>query len=251
MRRNALARITICIGTMFCFAGPSASLACGLRLVLAMDVSASVSVREYNIQRTGLATAFRDEAVHAAIQSVDGGILVSVTQWAGSGQQDWSLHWSQIWTPEEARAFAIQIEGLSNPYQASPTAVGQALRHASEVLAMAPSKCRRSVIDVSSDGATNTGMDTAVEADALDRQGVTINALVILGKSRHKVDPDLFEESLTEWYGRNVVRGPGSFVVTSPTYEDFPRAIRNKLLREIRPLFAMDPRQFQNAKFID
>lgn len=242
MKPNAVARKLLVLCTVFLTAFPAVVQACGLKLVLAMDVSASISAREYNLQRAGLANAFRDSAIIDAILSLDGGLLVSVTQWAGADDQDWSLGWVHVQTSRDALAFANQLDGLSDPFPPSPTAVGSALRHASDVLAKAPLSCRRTVIDVSSDGATNTGLDTRGEADALGKRSVTINALLILIKSKHQYDADRFEEDLIGWYTRTVVRGPGAFVMTTPTYDSFPEAIRKKLLREIRPQFAMHTR---------
>ena len=58
------------------------------------------------------------------------------------------------------------------------------------------------------------------------RRGVTVNGLAIVTD-----DPNL-----TGYYERRVIRGPGSFVITANGYEDFARAIKLKLLREIRVL---------------
>lgn len=56
-------------------AAPAAN-ACPLALVLAIDVSSSVDDSEYELQRRGLAEAFRDPQVAAAIRAT-GGLLAS------------------------------------------------------------------------------------------------------------------------------------------------------------------------------
>ncbi len=210
----------------------SPAAACELRLLLAMDVSASVSPFEYDLQRSGLSAAFRDAELHEAISGLEGGIHVSVTQWAGPAEHVLSLDWQRLSTSLDAFALAADLDRLENPFSYSSTAVGSALEHAASVLDAGPEGCRRTVIDVSSDGTTNTGIDTSAMADRLRDAGVTINALVVL------VDRLEFEESLVPWYVFNVVRGPGGFAMTTPTYLQFAAAIKKKLLREIRPHFA-------------
>ncbi len=53
-------------------------------------------------------------------------------------------------------------------------------------------------------------------------RGVIVNGLAILG-----------EQGVDAWYRRNVIVGPGSFVMVAKDYEDFAEAMRRKLLREI------------------
>ena len=67
----------------FLLAGMSAAAAgqgkaVDLELVLAVDVSASVSPAELALQRGGLADAFRDPAVHAAIETAGGKVEFTV-----------------------------------------------------------------------------------------------------------------------------------------------------------------------------
>ncbi|MEM9737129.1 MAG: DUF1194 domain-containing protein, partial [Pseudomonadota bacterium] len=56
--------------------------ACGLELILAMDVSRSVVNAEYDLQMDGLSAAFRDPAVIEAVTWTPGGVLATVTQWS-------------------------------------------------------------------------------------------------------------------------------------------------------------------------
>ncbi|MFY9211633.1 MAG: DUF1194 domain-containing protein, partial [Aestuariivita sp.] len=43
------------------------------------------------------------------------------------------------------------------------------------------------------------------------------------------------EISLTEYYQKNVLYGPGAFLEVASGFEDYERAIRRKLEREIAP----------------
>jgi hypothetical protein len=55
-----------------------------LELVLAIDTSTSVDEVEFDLQRRGLASAFRHPNVHTAIVAAGSkGIAVAVLQWAG------------------------------------------------------------------------------------------------------------------------------------------------------------------------
>ena len=212
------------------FVGPAS--ACGLRLLLALDVSASLSDYEYNLQRTGLAQAFRDPDIVAAILGL-GGVRVAVTQWASPHEQQLAVDWLSLRSAGDIRSLADRIDSLTDPFPRGATAIGNALIHAGTVIAADPMPCRRTVIDVSGDGATNTGIHTGTAADALAALGIVINGLVIMVEADKGIMPP------DAYYLRNVLRGPGAFLETARTFNDYPEAIRRKLLREILPDVAM------------
>jgi len=60
-------------------------------------------------------------------------------------------------------------------------------------------------------------------ADALSALGYTVNGLVIRGDSPDPV----------KYYEINVLAGPQSFLEIAEDFEDYPRAILRKLLKEI------------------
>ncbi|MEL6476255.1 MAG: DUF1194 domain-containing protein [Pseudomonadota bacterium] len=207
---------------------PGPALACGLELVLAMDVSRSIIITEYALQMGGMARAFRDPAVVAAIEGTEGGIMVTLTQWSGPASQDQSIPWTRLTTEADAHAFAHEITQQERPFFAPYTAVGEALYHAAEVSAANPVACRRRVIDVSGDGTSNRGRPARAAADMLEAEGYTINGLAIVDGKK----------DLAGFYRRNVARGPASFVEIADGFEDYARAIRTKLLREMSPQLA-------------
>ena len=104
------------------------------------------------------------------------------------------------------------------------TAIGKAVEFGGGLLRSAP-KCARHVLDVSGDGINNIGVAPNYFYRRGDLDGAVVNGLVILGA---KPDP------LT-YYRTGVIFGPGAFVVTADDYSDYARAMRKKLLREIRP----------------
>ncbi|MFQ5567498.1 MAG: DUF1194 domain-containing protein, partial [Paracoccaceae bacterium] len=60
---------------------PAQAGACALELVLAVDVSGSIDSREFALQTNGLADAFENPSLVAAIGGIEGGVLVTMTHW--------------------------------------------------------------------------------------------------------------------------------------------------------------------------
>lgn len=202
--------------------------ACGLELVLAIDVSRSVVESEFEIQTGGLAAAFRDSRVVAAITWTEGGIMATVTQWSGAASQEQTVPWSHLTDAASIAAFASAVELQERAFSASYTAIGAALVHADSLGATNPRPCARRVIDVSGDGTSNHGPEPKPVAETLAARGVTVNGLVILGAWP---DP-------AAYYRDNVVRGDGAFLELAQGFGDYPAAIRRKLLRELAPQLA-------------
>ncbi|MEL6218967.1 MAG: DUF1194 domain-containing protein [Pseudomonadota bacterium] len=210
---------------------PVPASACGLELILAIDVSGSINAREYALQVGGLADAFDHPSLHDAVASVPGGVLVTMTQWSGGSRQRHMTDWHKIAEPAETSAYAEVIRTTPRAWRNFSTAIGEALVHAGQVSQTAPEACMRKVIDVSGDGVSNEGRSPRPEADRLANRGYTINGLVIRG-----ADPDPVEH-----YDREVIAGPGAFVEVAEGFVDYPRAILKKLLREIeRPMFVSE-----------
>lgn len=213
------------------FVAPGPAGACALELVLAMDVSGSINAREYALQAGGLADAFEHPSLISAVEALDGGMLVTLTQWSGGSRQRHVTGWHHASDGPSLAAFARAIRAAPREWRNFSTAIGEALIHAGLVSETAPATCARRVIDVSGDGVSNEGRPPAPEAAALAARGYVINGLVIRG-----ADPDPVTHYIDE-----VIAGPGAFVEIAEDFEDFPRAILKKLLREIdRPLFLSD-----------
>jgi hypothetical protein len=204
---------------------PGGAAACGLELVLAMDVSGSVNAREYALQAGGLADAFEHPSLVEAVGRIEGGMLVVLTQWSGGSRQQQMTEWHRVRTAEDLAAFVQAIRSARREWRNFSTAIGEALAHAEQVSARAPVQCQRRVIDVSGDGVSNEGRPPRAEADRLAARGYTINGLVIRG-----AEPDPVKH-----YEAEVIAGPGAFVEVAETFDDYPRAILRKLLREIDP----------------
>lgn len=195
-----------------------------LELVLAVDISASVDDAEYGLQTAGIARALRDPEVGAAIESLGaGGIAVAVMPWSRDAVL--AVGWTRLDGAPAAERLAARIEGLPRARIGVTTGIGTALARARALLGSNGFEGRRRAVDVSGDGKNNSGLPLWVERNRTLAAGVTINGLTILDD-----DP-----TLADYYANHVIGGPGAFLVTAAGFEDFARAFREKLLREIGP----------------
>lgn len=201
---------------------------CGVELVLAMDVSRSISTREYRLQMDGLSDAFRDDEVRSAVKSVRGGVMATVMIWGDRHQQRQTTPWSLLDTDDDMEVFAHSIAYTRRSFGFTLTGLGAAMIYADELGATNPTPCRRRVIDISGDGVWNDGPRPAEVWSRLS-PNITINGLVIQGATP---DPLPF-------YRDEVIGGPGAFVEVARDFESYAEAIRLKLLRELAPALSM------------
>jgi len=140
------------------------------------------------------------------------------------------IDWTVIDSDAAARAF---VERLSEAPRVSEswTAVGAALEFSGNKLRTSPFRSDRRVIDVSGDGRNNHGPPDAPIRDRLVAEGIVINGLpIMLGRANFGRPPD---DQLDQYYEENVIGGPGSFLIVARSFEDFGRAVRTKLVKEI------------------
>ncbi len=197
-------------------------------LVLALDSSSSVDYGEYALQARGLAQAFRDERVRAAI---DGGayraVAVAVVEWAsaGAGNQALNIDWHIIDSPQAADQFADELENMPRAFDAGGTSIHDGLLFAQAQFDSCPCAPLRRVVDVSGDGRENTRNDVTAARDRLVAAGITINGLPIRNEYA----------DLDQYYRQSVIGGADAFIVPALGYTDFARAITEKLERELLP----------------
>lgn len=203
--------------------------ACSIALVLAMDVSGSVDAFEYEMQARGTAAALRDPDVRAAL--INGRVAVSVLQWSGALEQSVTVTWERVHEPADADRLAARVSAMPRAHAGGNTAVGDAIAAAALLFDEVPD-CRYRVIDVSGDGDENEGFSVGTERRAAWNAGIAINGLAI-----EDAGPSI---PITQFYRRHVVT-PGGFVITARQHEDFFRAMREKLLRELVPPLASGP----------
>ncbi len=194
--------------------------ACDLALLLAVDVSGSVSPREYEIQRDGLAAALQDSIVGEAL--VQANAQVAVMQWTGASRQRVTIPWTQVDSFAALEQLVATVAEDKRVWRNFSTAIGEAFAVALETFERGPD-CRRRVMDVSGDGTSNEGISPRSYHPAFRAAGITVNGLVIEGAV----------EDLTGYYWENVITGPGAFVMTANRHAEYPARIREKLIREV------------------
>ena len=150
-----------------------------LELVIAVDVSSSMSQEEQHVQREGYVGALRIPDVLRVIKSGRRGrIAIAYFEWARPEYQRVLVPWTVIDGPADAAAIADAIDGQPAIPQGG-TAISVGLRFAGRLLQTSGLVSDRRVVDVSGDGPNNAGPRVAPARDALIARGVTINGLVI------------------------------------------------------------------------
>ncbi len=219
------------------FAAPAARAAepVDLLLVLAADVSRSVTQDKFELQRQGYAAAIAEPRVLEAIRSgLNGRIGVMFLEWSGFGNQKVVIDWTIIDGPAAAQKFGDQLLELPRSF-ADRTSISGGIDYAMAQLARAPFEAKRRTIDVSGDGTNNAGRDVAQARDGALAAGVTINGLVILSERPLQWNPEHTNPpgGLTQYYRNNVIGGPGAFVLEAKDFNAFGQAIINKMIAEI------------------
>jgi hypothetical protein len=202
-----------------------------MRLVIAVDVSRSIDEDEARLQRQGYLQALADRRV---LDAMTGGplrrIAIAYVEWAGTHYQRTVIDWGLIDSAPAAADFAGKLE--ASPFTSqSWTAVGAALAYAATKFDEPLFRSARKVIDISGDGKTNNGPPAELVRDELIKRGIVINGLPILSDRPNFGRPP--ETDLDTYYEEKVIGGPGAFMVVAKGFEDFGRAIRSKMTREI------------------
>jgi hypothetical protein len=209
---------------------PSA-IAVDVELVLAVDVSYSMDPDEQALQRDGYVQALTSrEFMQALREGANGKIAITYVEWAGQFDQKIIMPWRLIEGPESADAVAAEIAAV--PYRrASRTSISGALTFAKPLFDNSGYRGLRRVIDVSGDGANNSGPLVVPTRDEVLAAGITINGLPIMLKRATPGTMDI--ENLDIYYEDCVVGGPGAFVVPIRERAKFIEATRTKLVLEV------------------
>lgn len=202
-----------------------------LELVLAVDVSHSIDEADGRLQREGYVRAFRDQqVVDAIVSGRTGSIAVTYMEWSAGDYQRMIVGWSLIDGKESADGFAARLAAQPRVSQ-SWTAIGAAIDAAVFLIEGNAYDGARKVVDVSGDGVNNHGREPAAARDDAVAVGITVNGLAIMRPKTAWSWPP--EAPLDAYYRENVVGGPNSFLMVANEPQAFPRAILQKLLREI------------------
>jgi hypothetical protein len=206
-----------------------------LSLVLATDVSNSIDDAEALLQREGYRAALTDPSVlNLVAAGANAAIGVAYVEWSGLAFQRLLLPWTRIASAADARAWsaALARQPLAPPGSRRGTSISRAIAFSLRILGDAPWQATRQVIDICGDGANNNGGPVEAMRDAAAAKGVTLNGLVI-----EEGDPDETglrpPATVADYYRNSVICGPDAFVLAVASFEEFPGAIRRKLVREL------------------
>ncbi|MEQ8711054.1 MAG: DUF1194 domain-containing protein [Rhodospirillales bacterium] len=196
-----------------------------IELVLALDCSYSVDSEEFSLQVLGLSDAFRSPEVIKAIRDGQfGRIGVSLIQWSSYQSQELAIGWSLVDSADSAAVLSARIANMPRVTAEGATSISGALAGALDAFQRSPFSGTRRVIDVSGDGRNNSGPELAILRARVLAQNITINGLAILNDV----------PTLDYYYNQQLIGGPAAFTLRANDYEDYIRAIRMKLLKEIR-----------------
>lgn len=199
-----------------------AGAACRLALALGIDVSRSVDARDYAIQKDGLVAALADPVITDAFLKPADRVALAVYEWSGQAHQDMVVEWTLVESPADLLRIREAVRAHVRAQDFLPTGLGAALDFGHGLMARAPA-CRARTLDISGDGRSNDGRRPEEVYAAADFGDILVNGLPIGG---HEAD-------IAIYYRTQVIRGPGAFVEIARTEEDYPRAIRRKLEREL------------------
>jgi hypothetical protein len=221
------------LATLSPFAAAAEVYPVDVELVLAIDASGSVDDAEYALQLQGIAAAFRDPEIQAAIAKQPlGRSAVALLIWSENNRPKDLSPWYVIGNAASAEAFAVVVEGWPRRIANGGTGIGKAMQAGARALTQNAFDGGRLVVDISGDGRETPPSDWSLgpaEGRAYaEARGVVINALAILTDV-----PDL-----DDYFRREVIAGPDAFVLAADGYESFAAAMRIKLLRE----FQTEPR---------
>jgi hypothetical protein len=220
-----MARVSILVALAATICAPArAQTAVDLQLVLAVDVSGSVNQTRFELQRDGYVAAFRNARVLETIRSgPHQAIAVTMVQWTGPALQVHVVPWMRVGDAGSAEAFAAAVAAAPRQLFGGGTSISGAIDYAVTLFRESRFRATRRVIDISGDGSNNRGRLVNLARDEAVAAEIGINGLPILA-----LEPDL-----DGYYERNVIGGPGAFVIAAKDYDAFAGAILKKLITEI------------------
>lgn len=227
-------RLSLMVLSATCLASVEAARAeehVDVELVLAVDVSRSMSFNEQLIQRKGYAAALTDPNVIKAISyGLLGRIAVTYIEWAGDYAQNVVVDWTIIENEADAAAFAAKLETIQ-PTSMRRTSISGGINFSAGLFSGNGITSQKQVIDVSGDGPNNQGEPVTFARDRAVDAGIIINGLPLMTSDGFGGGFNI--DDLDEYYINCVIGGPGSFSIPVTEWQEFPAAVRRKLILEL------------------
>ncbi len=225
---------------------PSQGMVVDAALVLAVDVSSSISMDQARMQKEGHSDALRSPDVKAAIrEGFIGCIAITYIEWSSVGRTRTVLPWRRLCNGDDADIAADEImkRGDDGSEQGSGgrTSLSFALDIGGLLLDRFPGDATRKIIDISSNGTNNDGLPVAQSRDRVVQKGYTVNGIV-LAREEQGLTSDL-----PDYFRQTVIGGPRAFVAVPDRPSDYAAAIRRKLMMEIS---GVDRREDRSANHV-
>ena len=227
------------VGLILALTMPSVTdaMECRQALALGLDVSGSVDAREYRLQLSGVASALDAPEVREKLLSMPAApVMLMIYEWSGPNDQAVVLPWMRIDTHANIDTIIETLRQTRRRDATPGTALGVAMQIGQAFLAQRPD-CWKHTLDISGDGKSNLGPRPRDVRDQIEASGITVNGLVI-GID----DPDVGDirqaeiGELSSYFRAEVIVGPEAFVHTAIGFNDYARAMTQKLLRELESL---------------
>lgn len=202
-------------------AGPAG--ACDLALILASDVSTSLTAEERAEVRRGNAEALRQPGLAEALAY--GETWIMLADWAG--QSGAVTPWRRIGSADDLHDLALIAEAPSPLNLTAGTNMARLFGFAAEQFAAKP--CAKQVLDVMTDGEPNS--NPMGVRDQVFVEGTNVVNIIAV-TTEIAVLQAMQEQARFGW---------GGFVMPVATFADFPAAMRRKLLLEVS--MALRPRR--------
>src|SRR5579862_3414298 len=134
-----------------------AAEAVDVALVLAADVSRSITTDEFQLQRQGYASAITNPAVVKAIRAGSHGVIaLTFIEWSGANEQQIVVDWQLIRDDAAAKSIADTLLAAPRSFYGR-TSISAAIDFAMARLKESGVKADKQIIDISGDGTNNAG----------------------------------------------------------------------------------------------
>src|SRR5579862_5871298 len=137
----------LAVAALLFVAAAAPARAAAVALVMAIDVSGSVSNGRYLLQQEGIAHAFETPRLVKAIAAQPGGIEALVIEWSNPEEIAITVGWTRIKNQAGAAAFAAALRATHRSSHGL-TAIGAALQAGAAAFQHMPEPAAHRIIDV-------------------------------------------------------------------------------------------------------
>lgn len=233
-RRAGVGMLALACSALLWRAAAADEIFTDVNIVTGLDISNSVTFADMDVELAGMAQAIRHPSVLEAIRlGQRRRIGFAVFAWH-HGDFPEIVAWHVIESAADAAAAAgqiekrklvdVELEGRAQTewYIGRLTDLSEAIDHAAALLATAPFRADRAVINIVGDGKDNVAEDAGAARDRVVAGGGTING-VVLG-----VDP-----TIVGYYRERVIGGRGAFVLSAKESATLVEVFMRKFIGDI------------------